>query len=533
MIINEICIGNNSEAFVERNFNNQINLIFSDDNNRGKTIVMQGLYYSLGNEPIFPESFDYKNYYFVTNITLFDTNMIICRNKNDFVIRMGNQIYIYNSVTEFKYFFNKFIYKLPSILKDNKLRMVDLILFYQMFFVGQDARISYNIINHGYYNKDDFINMLYSYAGIQTVISNIDPIAIKEEIRTLDNERKTLLKEHSFLKSNISAAKLTHYTLNKDEIIKKLDLLNKQKNTIVELRNTRNKLWNKKIKNEMLLKELNSLNTTLSEGEIICLDCQSSHIGYKSHKNGINFEVSNLDIRTSIINSINNKIRMYSEECDKLEEKLSLQQAILKELLKDEDVSLENLLIYKNDINQTGNIDARIQQIDNAIVKLRTSLEYFKQTNDKSEYQQKELMNRILGTMSEFYNKVDPKGKKSFKNIFTVKGETFSGSEGALFYLSRIYALAKVLEHPFPIIVDSFRDGELSSSKESIILDLYKQLPNQIIFSSTLKKEEYGKYNKLTNVNKIDYSKHTPHHILNEKDFEYFKKVMNDLLINM
>ena len=43
---------------------NNLNIIFSDDNNRGKTIVLQGIMYALGNNPIFPESFNFPFAFF-------------------------------------------------------------------------------------------------------------------------------------------------------------------------------------------------------------------------------------------------------------------------------------------------------------------------------------------------------------------------------------------------------------------------------------------------------------------------------------
>ena len=64
MQIKKIAFGDNSEAFVEERLTSGLNVIYSDDNNRGKTLVMQGLMYSLGYESIFPSSFNYKDKYF-------------------------------------------------------------------------------------------------------------------------------------------------------------------------------------------------------------------------------------------------------------------------------------------------------------------------------------------------------------------------------------------------------------------------------------------------------------------------------------
>jgi type IV secretory pathway ATPase VirB11/archaellum biosynthesis ATPase len=60
MIVKEVAFGNLNEAFIENRFENKTNIIFSNDNNRGKTLLMQSLIYSIGYESIFPNSFSNK-----------------------------------------------------------------------------------------------------------------------------------------------------------------------------------------------------------------------------------------------------------------------------------------------------------------------------------------------------------------------------------------------------------------------------------------------------------------------------------------
>lgn len=43
MIIKQIAIGNNIEGFIEDSFSNGFNIILSEDNNKGKTIVIQSI----------------------------------------------------------------------------------------------------------------------------------------------------------------------------------------------------------------------------------------------------------------------------------------------------------------------------------------------------------------------------------------------------------------------------------------------------------------------------------------------------------
>ena len=62
MIIKKIAFGDAKEAFIEDRLTTGFNIIFSDDNNKGKTIVMQSALYAIGNEPIFPSPSAYKDY---------------------------------------------------------------------------------------------------------------------------------------------------------------------------------------------------------------------------------------------------------------------------------------------------------------------------------------------------------------------------------------------------------------------------------------------------------------------------------------
>ena len=56
MKIKRTAVGNKQEAFIENGFADGLNIISSDDNNKGKTIAIQSMMYALGNEPAFPTS---------------------------------------------------------------------------------------------------------------------------------------------------------------------------------------------------------------------------------------------------------------------------------------------------------------------------------------------------------------------------------------------------------------------------------------------------------------------------------------------
>lgn len=81
--------------------------------------------------------------------------------------------------------------------------------------------------------------------------------------------------------------------------------------------------------------------------------------------------------------------------------------------------------------------------------------------------------------MNELYKEVDPTGTIVFNDLFSKKNSVYSGCEETEFYLAKLYALAKGLDHSYPIIMDYFRDGELSSVKEESVIQTFCGLNNQ------------------------------------------------------
>lgn len=98
-----------------------------------------------------------------------------------------------------------------------------------------------------------------------------------------------------------------------------------------------------------------------------------------------------------------------------------------------------------------------------------------------------------------------------------------------MFYLVKLYALAVILEHNFPIIIDSFRAEDLSSAKEIVALEWFSKLKNQLIFTTTIKTEEIGKYDKYREINVIDYTNHTPNKMLQENYVNNISKILTEI----
>ncbi|MDQ0273525.1 hypothetical protein [Cytobacillus purgationiresistens] len=535
MIIKKIAVGNSHEAYIENRLTEELNVISSDDNNKGKTIMIQSLMYCLGSEPVFPSSFKFEEYYYIIEFEFDRTTYTISRKKDTFVLYVGKSILIFDNVSELKRYWTKNISPFPEIIKSGVPRIVDPDLFNQIFFVGQDKKDSSNISNKGFYKKKDFYNVIYSFAGLGEKTLSTEEISLeKAKLKRLKEEKKVLLKKNKILNSKEKS--ITYISKHSDRVAfnDKIKQIENVKEKLVDLKNDRNRTLNRRIKYENTLKELNSLNRTISTGELQCLDCHSTHIGYSSSiKRSFTFDVSTVEVRNQIIESITEKINSYTEELEKQTSEINIYQQQLQELLSDEDITLESIILYKEDTIDINKIELELESLENQISKISSSIKESESNGKETADKQNSLMEDILKVMNDIYKQIDPNGNLIFDDIFTKKSEVFSGSEATEFHLAKVYALVKVLKHPYPIIIDSFRAEDLSTDREQIVIDLFNQLDNQVIFTTTLKKEEIGKYNDVSEINHIDYSYHMPSKILQKEYVDEFTTLTQKLMVDI
>lgn len=537
MKILKVAVGNSIEAFIEENFSNGLNIISSDDNNKGKTIVIQSMMYALGNDPTFPTSFEYQKYYYYVEFEEGEKTFQICRSGDGFILRQASSVLIFDTVSELKRYWNKNISPLPSIVKNQLSRIADPALYVQLFFVGQDKKDTSNIANHGFYNKQDFIEMLYAYAGLegeQLPQEKID--GIKSRITALSEEKKVLLQQHKILKSQ--KAPVSYLSAESDRLAfgKKVASLEKVQNKIVELRKARNSASTRKSKWEHTINELRSLNRTISCGELRCMDCNSTNISFSTGEitqTSYSFDVSTVEMRNQIISSISEKISAYSEEIEHLSAEIVAEQERLQSLMDDESVSLESIVAYKKDIFSASDAETRIKEIEVELSSLKSQLVASENSTHATQEQRVALLATIIEKMNEFYRQIDPNGNIVYTSLFTQRNEVYSGSEATIFHLVKLFALQFVLRHNFPIIIDSFRAEDLSTDKENTVLEISKSTGNQVILTTTLKREEIGKYDTLTDVNHINYQAHTPSKILNNTCVENFVALLANLSIEI
>jgi hypothetical protein len=526
MKIKMFAFGNRKEAFVESRFREKLNIIFSNDNNKGKTLVLQGFMYVLGNEAIFPAGFDQGEYYFYLNVEYKNTTYKILRRKNTFSVLSNDQFHIFDSVSEFKYFFDNIIFNLPKIIHKGLPKTVDLFLFYQLFFVGQDKRDTSVIFNSGFYTKSDFVQMLYSLKGISG--NEIDSEKLQELKSTLKNLRRTeakLFKEIDRFKINKAVLESVKVSSNYKYYQEQQGILEKKNKLLSELKNKRNRENSRLNGHIRLQSELNSLNRTIEFGKVSCDDCGSSNITYSSKE--MVFDISNKEVRKSILSSVEMNIQFKKEIVSTLDYEIEVNQSEFDKELSQISPDLRDVILFQTELKESGSLDQELRQIQRDISRTSDLISGAGTLSEDTSTKQKQLMQAIVDCMNSVYQIVDENGIQVFEDIFTKKGINYSGSEEQEFYFARLYALYMVFRHPFPLVIDSFRDRELSTNKEIKMLAILEQLDTQVIITSTLKQEEYleEKYESYKDVNALDYSHHKDSHILNSEHISQFKEI--------
>lgn len=535
MIIRKIAIGNSEEAYIESSFSEGVNVILSDDNNKGKTIVIQSILYAFGNKPIYPSSFNYKEYIYYLEFTHNDKEYTIVRSSDTFVVQSAEGINIFDGMAELKRYWTKNIFELPIILFNGNRKVVDMELFVQMFFVAQDGKDTSTIFNSGYYHKDDFKNMILSYAGMYS--SEITPEEIKklkDQIKTLKARRQEQIKLSDFYKEISPATEYLSRIKDKEAFDQKVSDMDAITEDISELRKKRNHLASKKSLWNGTLKELRSLNRNIEVGELRCMDCDSSNIAYKGKgKFTYSFDVSSPEMRANIISSIQEKIGDIEEEIKRYDFEIQELQSELNKLLNDDEITIENIVAYKSGFRNAEEIEEAVRNLDEEIKQCENELSLGVSLADNGNQERELFYQEFMKAMNAAKKRIDPESDNNYDGMFTKRGSVISGSEETVFYVSRLLAAVEMIEHECPIVMDSFRAEDLSTDKETRVLNELLSLHNQCILTTTLKAEEKGKYDTFEGIHVLDYTNHRTNKILGQEHLEAFRELLHALHISV
>lgn len=522
--VKSVYIGNETESYIQDGFTSEgVNIISSDENHVGKTIVMQAIMYAMGADAQFPASFRSKLYVFIVDLDVDGRDVSILRNKDYFVVQDGGSISPIEGVSNFDSFWNEHISSLPTIIKDGNPRLAGLPLYTQMSFVPQAGRNTARTTT-SYYNKDDFMEMVYAIEGLSARTLDSKAIAeLKRKKKVLKTRKDELAKQAASLRKIGTSLAAVSPTADREETARFVEALNSLKNSIADLMNERNRAYSRRAKNQAVQKELRSLNREIEVGSVVCLDCGSENIGFKLPGSDFVFDITTTEMRSQILASVQQKIDSYEREIDELNQKIRELQRQFNSMADSREITLEDIYAAREGYADVEAIDRELSDISDQIGKIDERLKEAKAVDKALSEDRAAFKDSLLNTMNMVRRTVnDDPAAEEYTGLFTTATSPYIGSEATEFFLGRTYSLAIHVHHGMPIIVDSFRAEELSSRREERALPLFIDLPNQVIFSATLKGEESGKYHDQRGITNIDYAGYTQNKLLSERSNKRF-----------
>jgi len=516
MKIKKVAFGNFNEAFVESRFKENVNIVFSDDNNKGKTLVFQGLMFSIGNDPVFPAGFPYQDCYFYSILEFNGREVEFLRKGREFVVRDLGETRVFDSVSEFKYTLKNYFLEMPEISKSETVKLVDPCLFFETFFVGQDLRDPSSTFSN-YYNKTDFVNLLYAMGNVGLRVLSAEEIKkIKEKLVSKKSKRSALKKELDRLNIDPEVSKTVLQSAHNDEIKRREDAIKGIRSRVSEADRALSREINRRYKLENLLIELNSLNRKIEAGTVRCGECGSDKIVYTSGE--FEFDLTNSYVKNSMLLSIKDSIKLKNEKIEELKRNVETEKRSLDIEVAAAPAELRDVILFREQLSDGNKIDIELVELDRDIDDLRDQLSSGSEDNKNNRGYQRSLLDGIISLMNRISKEVDKSRNENYNGIFAIKGQTYSGSEQQIYYFCKVMALQEYFNHDYPIVIDAFREGEISSGKEHLMLEKFSNISNQVLISATLKEEEYSteKYVSNDKVNVIDYSRHTDNKILSE-----------------
>ena len=237
-------------------------------------------------------------------------------------------------------------------------------------------------------------------------------------------------------------------------------------------------------------------------------------------------------MRTQIIDSLEDRISGIEDDLHSVTRQLRSAQEVLDDLLEAKpEVTLADIMVCKDDFLNARDIDTQIRQNQDEMDRIDKMLSNDRDVSRELRSRREEFRKELLSSMN--YARKFISGNPSetdYTELFTTQANVLSGSDGTIYFAARLYAIAKVLNHGMPLLIDSFRADDLSSDREDRLLDLLSRLTNQMILTTTIKREEgSSKYAEDNRVQAIDYSDHTINKLLSSQFNEEFAAKADEL----
>ena len=173
----------------------------------------------------------------------------------------------------------------------------------------------------------------------------------------------------------------------------------------------------------------------------------------------VTFDVTSSEMRTRIIESLGERIDVTKNEIDSLDQQLRKAQQNLATLLdRDNEISLADLVACKDDYINSKEVDSEIQIVLQNLEETESALKSKRTLTSDLRERQREFSDELVSKMNYARRYISGNDQTTpYESLFSTKANVFSGSDETIYFAARDYALATVINHGMPLLIDSFR----------------------------------------------------------------------------
>lgn len=534
-------------------FSKGINIISTrqeDGTDRGKSVIMRSIYYTLGAEAFFDRNFSKHTKVFVLKICINDNNYFIYRAGSLFKFFDDEKKLVFTTIkskelAEKLAEYTGFAVQLPD-RQENKLEITPPVFNYLLFFLDQDHYDCSKFTSFDKLGQYDKIkeNILYYHLGVY----NEEYYELVKRREEIDSEifsfkkRNTLLEEmQNDIEDRMEGGciSLDEVSLHNEMQLKKeeyegiLIRLRKSKNNLLNLRN--DLIDMETIFGQIESEENNTNNKLKKLNKHICPECGSTieaTIRQKSKK---------LVLKEDLI-SVKNQLQVHIAEAKLSIEKEEEQYKTLlrkmeeyQEAMNINNKQIDDALRYKGFCEIRDSVIKELAE--NGVVIQKKELELKEIKKEIKQYSQKKKIvnDHYRAWLSEDVakfgmNEIDMDKIKSVMNEFKASGSN-KNIATVIWYLLLIRLRSKFNPDAikYPIVFDSLNNTETDDEKRDAliqyVLDKTKNEPQAIYTFIGFDKEKFNEDGKL-NIIELENEKYE---LLIHETYLKYSRVLDEL----
>ncbi|MGP1451547.1 MAG: hypothetical protein ACTTJO_02160 [Metamycoplasmataceae bacterium] len=492
-------------------FKEGINIITSneyDGTDRGKSVLLKSLYFSLGADVFFDKSWDIKNTVTLLKFEYDKKEYFIYRNEKQFKIFNNNKLLFsctkrYELSKFFETFFNFGIYLKD---KDQGIKLANIVYSFLLNFVDQDKYNGTKFESFEHLNQfaDYKIDTIFHHLNVYDktyyiIIDNIEKLLSKKKKIEIENDVFEKIKNEALknasniyspetlenLKIELTIEENKYFSLIKESNDLRIELIKLRTDYLI-YKDKLNSIENIEKKERKKTKNIFRFNK--------CIECNSA------------IEENITKLKSKKLNFIENLIYIKSQiktDIEITKSKINEKETLYSKKIKDIQEYKNKLKVNQNNVNNIfkqismnylcDDINKKIKENSKIIFDLLQEMEKENEKINQYKKQIKIINSDYYNLMNTFVQKFEINEIKE-ENYKTLKKSGNAGGSNKPFFTVIWYIVLNILKKKynklginFPMVFDSPTNAEMDTKKKQELINFifeYSSIFNQLIVST-------------------------------------------------